>query len=169
MQRSTATDRSASKVPVSTKRLATLRLPFPVSINEMYVASRNSSGRDRWPSPALKAWKAEAGLLLNTQRPPKIIERVEIHIDLDDRRQGDCDNRVKCVIDLLVEQGIIKGDRKKYVKRISSGWEQTDSCIVRIDRAPDEAGTFQFGETHDSETDSIRRGVPGNRRMREGG
>jgi Holliday junction resolvase RusA-like endonuclease len=124
----------------------TIRLPFPVSINEMYV-NRAGPGRSRNPSAAFKAWTTEAGLLLNTQRPPRIGYRVTIHIDLDDRRQGDADSRIKCVLDILVKHGILVDDRKKFVKRTSIGWEPVEGCVVRIERATDDdsSSTHQTG------------------------
>ena len=72
-------------------------------------------------------------MLLNTQRPPKFLNRVSVKIELDDRRQGDADSRVKCVLDLLVTHGVIVDDRKKYVKGVYIGWAGVDGCVVTVE------------------------------------
>jgi Holliday junction resolvase RusA-like endonuclease len=61
--------------------------------------------------------------------------RCNVTIDLDDKRNGDADNRAKPVLDLLVKYEIIKNDSKKYVKRVSIGWEPIEGCRVRIEPA----------------------------------
>lgn len=111
--------------------LITLKLPFPVSINDMYV-NRMGRGHNRYPSPEFKAWQAEAGWSLASQHPPQITGRVDIEIDLDDRRQGDCDSRIKCVLDLLVKHKVIVDDRKKFVRKVTIGWAETEGCVVRV-------------------------------------
>lgn len=100
-------------------------LPFPPSVNDMYI-------RGKVLSPDYRAWKMEAGLKLNRQHIGTITTRCIVHIDLDDSRRGDCDNRAKPILDLLVTQDVLKGDSKKYVKRVSIGWEKIDGCRVAI-------------------------------------
>jgi Holliday junction resolvase RusA-like endonuclease len=108
-----------------------IRLPFPVSINAMYLNNRGR-GRGRIASPELRAWKEQAGWELHVQKPKPVTSRCEIRIDLDDTRQGDADSRIKCVLDVLVTAGVIRDDRKKYVKRVSIGWEKLTGCRVAI-------------------------------------
>lgn len=67
------------------------------------------------------------------QRPPKFVDRVSVKIELDDRRQGDADSRCKCVLDLLVNHGVLIDDRKKYVRGVYIGWAQIDGCTVTIE------------------------------------
>ncbi len=99
----------------------------------MYLNNKGR-GKGRIPSPDLIAWRKEAGFLLNTQRPPKFVDRVSVKIELDDRRQGDADSRVKCVLDLLVQHGVLIDDRKKYVRGVYIGWAQIDGCTVTIEQ-----------------------------------
>lgn len=103
-------------------------LPFPPSVNSMFI-------RGRIVSPEYRAWKMEAGLRLNQQRVGTMEARVTVYIDLDDRRQGDCDNRAKPLLDLLVTQGVLHGDSKKWVQRVSIGWDKVDGCRVAISEA----------------------------------
>jgi Holliday junction resolvase RusA-like endonuclease len=112
--------------------LTEIRLPFPTSVNAMYAANRGR-GRDRRPTPEYEQWRADAAIMLLQQRVRPVLGRCTIWIDLDDRRQGDCDNRAKAVLDLLVKRGVIGGDHKRYVKRVSIGWEQVDGCRVAIE------------------------------------
>lgn len=112
-----------------------LRLPFPPSVNAMFLNSPNQRGRGRIPSPEYKAWREQAGREILLQATDRIEGPVTITIDLDDTRRGDCDNRNKAVLDLLVAHRVIESDSKRIVRRVSIGWEQIDGCRVRIERA----------------------------------
>jgi Holliday junction resolvase RusA-like endonuclease len=106
-----------------------IRLPFPPSTNNLFV---NVSGRGRAPSREYEQWKANAGWELKAQRPQLFPVRAIVLIDLDDSRKGDADNRAKPVLDLLVEYGVLAGDSKKHVKRVSIGWERVAGCRVKL-------------------------------------
>jgi len=113
--------------------MLTIKLPFPVSVNEMYV-NKKGRGKGRHPSKKFVAWTDDSGWCLVTQLPLhlKFEGRVDIEIKLDDRRQGDCDSRIKCVLDLLVKHQIIVDDRKKFVRSVKSEWASLDECTVTI-------------------------------------
>ena len=83
-------------------------------------------------SDEYRAWRDHAGLVLNAQKVRPFRGRALIHIDLDDTRQGDADNRAKPVLDLLVTHKVLAGDSKKYVRRVSIGWERITGCRVAI-------------------------------------
>ena len=104
-------------------------LPFPPSTNNLFLNAR----KGRILSPEYRAWRKEAGWALQTQKPPALTTRVILTIDLDDTKQGDCANREKAVTDLLVAHKVIPGDQKKWVKRVSIGWESIKECRVRIE------------------------------------
>ena len=70
--------------------------------------------------------------MLKSQKVKPFKGRVEVEIDLDDRRQGDCDSRIKCVLDLLTAHKIIEDDRKKFVKSVKIEWKTIEECVVRI-------------------------------------
>lgn len=106
-----------------------LRLPFPPSVNGLYL---NKPGRGRVATPEYRAWKEQAGWELKAQKPPKMDARCTIEIHIDDKRQGDAGNREKAVVDLLVSHGVIVDDSKKYVKGTYCGWETIEGCRVRI-------------------------------------
>lgn len=104
-------------------------IPFPPSVNNLFL---NSRGRGRVLSPAYRAWKDLAGWQLKGQNPKPIGCRAFVQIDLDQRRNGDADNRAKAVMDLLVEHGVLAGDTKKHVRRVSIGWENVTECRVSL-------------------------------------
>ena len=110
----------------------TLRLPFPLSVNELWKNRKTGHGRGRIPTSGYTKWKQDAGFLLNVQRPPTLEGRHRVTILIDQRRQGDADNRIKCILDLLVLHKIIPGDQKKYVKGVSIDWDEVDECLVTI-------------------------------------
>ena len=105
-----------------------IQLPFPPSVNAMFINVR----RGRAVSKEYELWKADASEALFRQKPRPVLGRCEIRIDLDDKRQGDADNRAKAVLDALVAHGTLPGDSKKYVKRVSIGWERVEGCRVAI-------------------------------------
>lgn len=75
--------------------------------------------------------------MLNQQHIKPVTSRVVIHIQLDDRRNGDCANREKAVSDLLVQHGILKDDSKKHVKGVNTHWERVDECVVTLEPVDD--------------------------------
>ena len=108
-----------------------LKLIFPPSVNDMFLNNKGG-GKGRILSPEYRAWINASGLMLNRQRPTPITERCIILIQLDDTRRGDCDNRIKPCLDLLVRHKIIQGDQKKHVKGVWVSWEPVQECIVEI-------------------------------------
>lgn len=126
-----------------------IRLPFPPSANNLHdnvkedrdsvraatslraYSNRRKRG-GRVTSKEYLQWQHDAGWELNKQRPKRVTERCEIKIDLDDSRNGDAANREKAVVDLLVTHGVLAGDSKKHLKRVSIGWERVTGCRVVI-------------------------------------
>lgn len=106
-----------------------IRLPFPPSVNGMF---KNVRGRGRARTDEYDAWRDQAGWELKAQHIKPIEGQAEITIDLDHSRRGDADNRTKAVLDLLVAHKILRGDSKKYVRRVSIGWEAVAGCRVSI-------------------------------------
>lgn len=105
------------------------RLPFPPSVNAMYLNNKGKTGRGRIKSSGYRAWEKAAGLLMvsqqrEAQRFP-IDGRVCVEIQLNDETvadSADCDNRIKAVLDLLVAQKIIKGDSKRHMRGVGVEW-----------------------------------------------
>ena len=108
-----------------------IRLPFPPSVNQMFI-NNHGAGRGRRKSREYRAWQDQAAWELKAQKVRPFENIVEVHIDLDNTRRGDADNRTKAVLDLLVGQNVLRGDSKRFVRRVSIGWEAITGCRVRI-------------------------------------
>ena len=109
----------------------TYTISFPPSTNDMFLNNKGR-GKGRIKSHEYRLWIGLAGLELKRQKAVLHPGRNRIEIKLDDRRQGDCDNRIKPTLDLLVAAGVIEGDQKKFVKGVSIEWADIDGCQVTI-------------------------------------
>jgi len=108
-----------------------LSLPFPVSVNAMYRAVKGRSIL----SEDYRAWKREAGELLNVQRHKPITGPVLVNIDLvpPDKRRHDCDNLCKGLVDLLVAHGVIEADDNRILRGLSVYWrDEGIPCRVTV-------------------------------------
>lgn len=87
-----------------------LTFPLPPSLNHAYATF---NGR-RIPSRALKAWKAEAGAIIQQQWGEgdvwKFAKPYALHYRFDINHQSDIANREKAATDLLVKLGIVPDD-----------------------------------------------------------
>ena len=89
---------------------ACILLPFPPTVNNLFVNSRRTGGR--FPSKSYTAWQAEAALALAQQNYPAMKGPVSIVFTFGrpDRRRRDVFNYVKAPEDLLVKHGVIEDD-----------------------------------------------------------
>jgi crossover junction endodeoxyribonuclease RusA len=85
-----------------------LALPMPISTNALFVTGKN--GR-RFKTKAYRAWIAEAGWRLVTQRPGRIDGRYNLEIIVPRDSRIDLDNHCKCLQDLLVRHEVVSDDR----------------------------------------------------------
>lgn len=117
-----------------------LVLPFPPSVHGLY-----RGGRWRGDiSPEYKAWRDEAGLLLNRQRAPAFTGPVRVIVRLvaPDNRERDSDNYIKAILDLLVAHGVIESDDRKTLLGHYVEWiEEGPPCTVAIQAGDDD--TFE--------------------------
>lgn len=106
------------------------QIPIPPSLNNIYF---NLPKGGRRKTTDYKAW-VEAGLLmLKTQKPTLIVERVDLTVSVPGSEQGDISNRIKAAEDLIVKAGILKGDSKSYVRSAKGIWVDNDlPCQVSL-------------------------------------
>jgi Holliday junction resolvase RusA-like endonuclease len=105
----------------------TVELTFdaPPSVNNYYI-------RGRIISPKGRLWRDRAGWQLVAQKPKHISGPVTIDIALGGFR-GDCDNRTKPAVDLLVRHGVIEDDNQKIVTQVKTyASSEVKGCRVRI-------------------------------------
>src|SRR5436190_9986792 len=86
----------------------TVAMPFPPSVNNLF---ENAPSGGRKQTKLYRDWREAARRQVQRQRPRIAVGPVEVTITLQER-PGRCeaDNRIKPVLDLLVETGIIAGD-----------------------------------------------------------
>ena len=108
----------------------TLTLPFPPSVNNLFI----NAGRKRVRSPRYRAWAEEAGFLLNTQHARPVPGPVKLIYEFQegqDKRRRDVGNLEKPVTDLLVTHGVIEADDGRVVRSINLSWSR-DVVGVRV-------------------------------------
>jgi Holliday junction resolvase RusA-like endonuclease len=106
-------------------------LPTPPPLNNAYVNNPQTGGR--FVSKQYGAWRKQAGWALVEQRVQRVEGPVSVDIVLKDpTRRSDVDNRIKAVLDLLVNYHIIETDDDKTVRKVSAAWGGTEPCVVTI-------------------------------------
>lgn len=109
-------------------------LPFPPSVNNLFINSRKTGGR--FPSPQYKEWRKAAGQAVLVQGRKHIRGKVNIAIGImrPDRRRRDISNLMKAVEDLLVEMQVIEDD--SLVEKISIQWVAAGpACVVIVQQS----------------------------------
>ena len=110
--------------------ITVLILSLPPSSNNLF-----SGKTRRFRSSEYEAWIVEAGYQLNRQRPPQIVGRVSILIEVAEpktQRQMDLANREKATIDLLVKHHVIQGDSQRYLRKLTMKWADIEGVRVTI-------------------------------------
>lgn len=108
-----------------------ISLPFPISVNSMYMVA----GRSSRLTKRAREWKEAAAWELKLQRPKKFKGPVEIHavVSPPDKKKRDLDNLWKCILDLLKDHDVIVDDSFEYVRVLSICWEKDAlPCVVTI-------------------------------------
>jgi len=101
-----------------------IRFPLPPSTNSLFA---NVVGRGRVKTPKYRAWRQQAALLIDVQRPGRMAGPCDVTIFLPPF-SGDADNRIKPCLDAAVQAGVIADDSQRYVRRTQ----------VEVDRAATE-------------------------------
>lgn len=98
---------------------ATITLPFPLSVNNLYAGRRR-----RYPTKRYAAWRREAELMIMAAKPPRIRGPVAVAMTLHpfNRRKRDADNAWKCVLDACVRMNVIEADDQTIVRKASVEW-----------------------------------------------
>lgn len=109
-----------------------IRLPFPPSSNNLFAGRVR-----RYATGTYRRWRAAAGWELVAQRIKPMAGPVSIEVELSppDKRPRDCDNHLKAIVDLIVQQGLLPDDNGKHVRGVSAHWAQqpgSPGATVRI-------------------------------------
>ena len=106
-----------------------IALPVPPSTNELF---RNVPGRGRVITGKYQRWIEDAKSRFWGVKYSMFDVPVFIVIVLADGRGPDCDNSLKAPIDLLKKMGVIKDDRRKYVRGVSARLGDVKECEVEV-------------------------------------
>lgn len=104
-----------------------LELPFPPSVNNMFINGK--AGKGRFLAPRYRAWKTEAGYLARSQSKEHIAGpfAVQINAVRPDKRRRDIDNCIKPIVDLLVSLGFVEDDSE--MQTIQASWVSQGPAI----------------------------------------
>jgi len=118
-------------------------LPMPLSVNNLF-AHGNVKGRTRrFPTSKYKAWRKEAVMRIRVARLPRFAGPVAVKLTVTapDARPRDIDNYSKCILDSLVDAGVLIDDSQ--VQKLLSSWDHSGEvgAVVEIaecgsERAP---------------------------------
>jgi Holliday junction resolvase RusA-like endonuclease len=93
----------------------------------------NSRAGGRIKTAAYKGWiRGELKALL-AQRARAIGRRAKVSIVLPRTMRGDCDNRIKAALDLLVRAGVLIDDRSDYVASVTASFGNCDMCHISVE------------------------------------
>jgi len=108
----------------------TVAVPFPPSMNNLF---ENGPVGGRKQTKHYRDWREAARRQIQRQRPRIAVGPVEVTITLQER-SGRCeaDNRIKPVLDLLVETGIIAGDHSGILRRVTAQWGAAEGARIEI-------------------------------------
>lgn len=116
---------------------ACLLLPFPLSVNNLFV--NNARTRGRFKSARYKAWENEATQAIRRQEPIPVFSdpvRVTYSIGKPDNRKRDLGNLEKSVSDALVANGILTDD--SLIEDLRLRWDSdVTGCLIEIETLGD--------------------------------
>lgn len=117
-----------------------LTLPSPPSVNEAF---RNVPGKGRCKTQVYMDWAGHAGWRLKEQRPTKLHGYVVVVISVErGSLRADIDNRIKLLLDLLVEHQVIDDDR--FIVGLAAAWAPAASKLARVMVLPADDYGFNF-------------------------
>lgn len=108
----------------------TYHLPWPPTANTMW---RHTRGRNKaYLSERYTKWRDEAGkeLIRQKARPVKGPVSVTIILRSPNRQAWDVDNRIKPVLDLLVEMMVLPDDNSQVVREILVHADHDESIAI---------------------------------------
>lgn len=114
-------------------------LPFPPSVNGLFVNAKGVKGVGRFASKGYKLWIEDAMLTMAKQHPeittykPMFSEPVVVHyiFSRPDKRRRDISNLIKAPEDFLVRWGILADD--SLVEKLSAEWTaEGEGVFIRV-------------------------------------
>lgn len=102
--------------------MTTINLPKPISTNRLF----RNKGRQRVCTQEYNTWKWHALDMLQGQKPfPKQSAPVRVLFAVGEvglQSSMDGDNCLKCLLDALVDNGVLTDDNRQHVRGIGMEW-----------------------------------------------
>jgi len=112
-----------------------LTLPLPPTANHLFA---NVKGYGRTKTAAYKRWIHEAGWELAIQRAEHIAGWYDLAVYLPADTNGDSDNRIKALSDLLGKHGVISDDSYAWSVRVYRTHSIAKGCRVELRAVPED-------------------------------
>ncbi len=121
-----------------------VEIPMPPSLNGAYENLRPHRSKKtgkmvtgRRKTNSYDAWQTAAAAIITVSIPiaKRIAGQVNVHILLPLKMRGDCDNRIKPVLDALVKSGRIDDDRNIQWVSARKCLPGNDNALVKVEAA----------------------------------
>lgn len=105
-----------------------IQLPSPPSVNNLFA----TVGKRRVTSVSYAQWRSEADDALWLAKDRKrFTGKVAVEIRLGKRKGlADCDNMAKAILDWLVRHQIVVNDDSRYVREVTTRWDDAVTGAV---------------------------------------
>ena len=108
----------------------TLRMPPPISTNELFIAFNKAGKSVRVRSFKYQKWSREALAMIEEQKPCRVEGPFGLRILLPSKCRMDISNTIKAYEDALVQAGICDDDR--YCQRIEVAKVSDDGTKIHV-------------------------------------
>lgn len=110
----------------------TLTMPVPPSVNQLF---RNLPGKGRVKTALYDNWRAHAVTAIRLQRVPAVAGRIVVLFGVERvSLAADIDNRVKAMLDAIVDAGVIANDN--LVTAIAVSWLPKTNGLAHVQIMP---------------------------------
>lgn len=126
----------------------TFTIPCPPSVNQIF---RNVKGKGRVKTEAYANWRAYAVTSIRNQHVAPIRGRVIILFGVERASAAaDIDNRIKAMLDAIVEAGVIEDDR--FVTGLAAAWLPATNGLAHVQIMSTDRIDIQFHPSKDGAT-----------------
>ncbi|KQP61080.1 hypothetical protein [Methylobacterium sp. Leaf108] len=106
----------------------TIEIPMPPSANKLFA---NGAKGGRVKTAAYRSWRNHAALVGSFKRPGRISGPADVTIHLPPFK-GDTDNRIKPLLDVAKQIGVIADDGEHWIRHVTAIRETTGTLVRMI-------------------------------------